>query len=145
MRTTLQHHSARSRTHVVFRCRHSSNAISCHDSRLDLASLGSVEHVRVDDPLCRRFLGLTSSRGHTSFLYPCGLFVGSSDFQTPVQNLTIVVVTKLTGCVKNTFTSGRQTYSPHCVLILIASPDTSTAYLPMAESNKAWVNGKRIV
>ena len=94
------------RTHEVFRNRHSSSVISCHDSRPDLVSLGSVEHVRVDDPLCRRFLGLMSSYGHSRLLYPCGLVVCSSDFQTSVHNFTIVVITKLTSCVENHFHVG---------------------------------------
>ena len=129
----------RSRTHVVFRCGHSSSDTSCHDSRPDLVSLGSVEHVRVDDPLCRRLLGLVSSCEHSRLLYPCGLVVGSSDFQIPNPELHHCGGYE-THRLHQKPLSRRvdKTYSSHCMLILIA-------FLPVAESNRVWVNGKGIV
>ena len=146
MRTILRHHSARSRIHVVFRCRHSSSVVSCLNSRPDLVSLGSVEHIRVGDPLSRWFLGLVSSREHCGLHCSCGLVVGSSDFSDSSPRLHHCSNHKTHRLRQNpTFTSGRRTYSSHCVLILIASPRTSIAFHPVAESNRAWVNGKGIV
>ena len=63
--------------------------------------------------------------------------VVSSPIPVIFQDFTIVVVIELTGCVKAHFHVGSTNILP--------SPGTSIAFHPVAESNRAWVNGNGIV
>ena len=90
--------------------------------------------------LCRRFLGVMFSCGHSRLLFSCGLVVGSSDFSDPNPELHHHCGGCETHRLRQKPLSRRvdHAYSSHCMLILIA-------FLPVAESNRVWVNGKGIV